>query len=71
MENEAQVTEPVDGAPTPELTVNDLNNLKQILEAAVRRGAFQAGELSGVGAAYDKLDTFLKAVAAQSKQENK
>ncbi len=71
MENQEQMTEGNDGAVTPELTVNDLNNIKQVLEAAVRRGAFQAGELSSVGAAYDKLSTFLQAIASQSKQENK
>jgi len=67
MENEKDETS-TEGGVTPELTVNDLNNIKQVLEAAVRRGAFQAGELSSVGAAYDKLSTFLEAIASQSKQ---
>lgn len=68
MENQGQMSEGGEGGVTPELTVNDLNNIKQVLEAAVRRGAFQAGELSSVGAAYDKLSTFLQAIAAQSKE---
>lgn len=55
---------------TPELTVNDLNNLRQIIEAAVRRGTFNAGEISGVGAAYDKLNSFLTAVAKQNQESN-
>ncbi len=53
-------------APSPELTVSDLNNLKQIVEAAVRRGAFGAAELSSVGAAYDRLNNFLTALAKQT-----
>jgi hypothetical protein len=67
MENETQqpVTE-----PSSELTVNDLVNLKAIIEAAVRRGTFTANEISGVGAAYDKLEKFLSSISAQ-KQENK
>lgn len=68
MENEEQVEGGSEAGVTPELTVNDLNNIKQVLEAAVRRGAFQAGELSSVGAAYDKLSTFLQAIANQPKQ---
>lgn len=68
MENQGQLQDSGEGSVTPELTVNDLNNIKQVLEAAVRRGAFQAGELSSVGAAYDKLSTFLQAIAAQSKE---
>lgn len=63
MENQEQTTEQ---QATPELTVNDLNNLKQIIEAAVRRGTFNAGEISGVGNAYDKLNSFLTAIAKQN-----
>ncbi len=67
MENQEQAAAPA--TPSPELTVNDLNNLKQIVEAAVKRGAFQAAELSSVGAAYDRLNNFLVAVASQPKTE--
>lgn len=63
MENQEQTTEQ---QASPELTVNDLNNLKQIIEAAVRRGTFNAGEISGVGNAYDKLNSFLTAIAKQN-----
>ncbi|NBO28001.1 MAG: hypothetical protein EBX47_05270 [Synechococcaceae bacterium WB8_1B_057] len=61
MENTEQTSE----QPTPELTVNDLNNVKAIIEAAVRRGTFNANEISGVGAAYDKLTTFLNSISNQ------
>ena len=71
MENEEQM--PVEetsseAEPTPDLNVTDLVNIRAIIDAAVRRGTFSASEISGVGAAYDKLDKFLNAV---SKQENK
>lgn len=42
------------------LTVADIANLKQIVEVATSRGAFQAGELSQVGAVYDKVCVWLQ-----------
>ncbi len=36
-------------------SVDDLTNMLNIIETCTRRGAFQAAELSGVGAFYDKL----------------
>lgn len=53
----------------PELTINDLANLRAIIDMAVRRGAFSASEASGVGAAFDRLNAFLTAVAPQQKTE--
>lgn len=68
MENQEQA--PVEGQQTaapqnPELTVTDLINLRAIIDVAVRRGAFNASELSGVGAAFDRLNAFVNAVAPQ------
>ena len=68
MENQeqAQMDAPAVGgetpAPAPELTITDLANLRSILDVAVRRGAFGASEVSAVGAAFDRLNTFLNAV---------
>lgn len=45
----------------PELTIQDLNNLRAIIDVASQRGAFRAPELEAVGNTYNKLDTFLKA----------
>lgn len=53
----------------PELTVTDLNNVRSILDVAVRRGAFGANELTSIGAVYDKLSAFLNAVAAQKPED--
>lgn len=52
----------------PELTISDLQNIKSIIETTVRRGAFQAQELSAVGAVFDKLNNFLNSVSTQSNQ---
>ena len=60
MENQEQTQ-----APAPELSVSDLQNIKTVVEVAVRRGAFGAAEMSSVGAVYDKLSAFLAAVAPQ------
>lgn len=55
---------PAGDAPT-ELTINDLNALKQIIDVASQRGAFKPNEMMTVGSTYNKLETFLAAVAAQ------
>jgi hypothetical protein len=52
----------------PELTVTDLSNLRSIVDVAVRRGAFGASEIAGVGQVFDKLNNFLNAVDVASKQ---
>jgi hypothetical protein len=52
--------------PQPELTITDLTNIRSIIDFAVRRGAFGAAEISGVGTTFDKLNAFLNAVSAKS-----
>ena len=57
VENEVVETQDVDSAvetteenaPAPELTLNDLAVLRQIIEVASQRGAFKAAELESVG----------------------
>lgn len=51
-----------------ELTVNDLQLLRQTIEVATSRGAFKAAEMLTVGTVFNKLDAFLNAVAEQQKQ---
>ena len=51
-----------------ELTVNELQLLRQSIEVATSRGAFKAAEMLTVGTVFNKLDTFLNAVAQQQKQ---
>ena len=49
----------------PELNITDLQNLKTLVDVAVRRGTFQTNELSSVGSVVDRLNNFLAMVAAQ------
>jgi hypothetical protein len=66
---EAQVEAPA----AAELTVNDLNAIKQIIDVASARGAFKANEMAVVGQTYNKLEAFLGAVTASqaAKEEPK
>lgn len=50
---------------SPELTIQDLNAMKAIIDVASERGAFKPNEMMSVGTIYNKLETFLKAVAEQ------
>lgn len=44
----------------PAFNIADLAAVKQIIEVSSRRGAFNAAELSAVGATYDRLMAFLQ-----------
>jgi hypothetical protein len=50
------------------ITVADLNLLKNIIDLASARGAFRAAEMKQIGEVYDKLAAFLEAVVAQADQ---
>jgi hypothetical protein len=54
----------------PELNIADLQNIRAVIDTAVRRGAFGAAEATAVGSVFDRLNTFLTAVApAQTSAE--
>jgi len=63
----ASTQEPVNTATPEGISLNDLSTLKQIVDVATQRGAFRGGELSQVGAVYDKLTAFLTYVEEQQK----
>lgn len=46
----------------PELSLADLQNIRTLIDISVKRGTFVAGEMSSVGAVYDRLSVFLDAV---------
>ena len=52
-------------AQGPDLTVQDLQALKSIIDVASTRGAFKPNEMMTVGQVYSKLEVFLEAVANQ------
>lgn len=49
----------------PELTIQDLGNIRAIIDIAAQRGAFRATELEAVGNTFNKLNAFLNAVAPE------
>lgn len=51
------------------ITIADLNILKNIIDLASTRGAFRASEMTQVGEVYDKLTVFLEAVVAQAQAQ--
>ncbi len=60
---EAPATQEAPAAQGTDLNVSDLVALKSIIEVATTRGAFKATELEAVGKTFNKLNTFLEAVA--------
>lgn len=54
---------------TQQITIADLDTIKNVIDLASTRGAFRAAELSQVGAVFDKLVLFLDAVVAQAQEE--
>jgi hypothetical protein len=70
MTEETKVEQPAEAAlqETNDLTINDLNAMRTIIDIASSRGAFKPNEMVAVGQTYNKLSTFLDAVAKQPKQ---
>lgn len=64
---EAQTEQPQPKAPgaEAELTVQDLQAIKQVIDVASQRGAFRPNEMTTVGGIYTKLEAFLAAVSSQ------
>ena len=54
---------------TTQITIADLDTVKNIINLAATRGAFRGEELSQVGVIYDKLTQFLEAVIKQAKAQ--
>lgn len=67
--NASEATETKTTLEPVQLTIADLQLLSKIVDLASRRGAFQAGELSQVGDAYNKLSGFLAYVDSVQKSE--
>lgn len=66
---QAQATPEMPEQQAPDLTVQDLNNLKSIIDVASQRGAFKPNEMMTVGQTYSKLEMFLEAVARSQPQQ--
>jgi len=72
MTEETNVQQPAEAAPqqqeSNDLTINDLNAMRTIIDIASSRGAFKPNEMVAVGQTYNKLSAFLDTVAKQPKQ---
>jgi len=51
------------------ITIADLNTIKNIIDLASTRGAFRAAELHEIGEIYNRLTQFLDAVVAQAQAQ--
>ena len=54
-----------------ELTVQDLQAIKAVIDVASQRGAFKPNEMMTVGQVYTKLEMFLESVAQQQEPQEK
>lgn len=63
---EQQATAQQPAQSSNDLTINDLNAMKTIIDIASSRGAFKPNEMMAVGQTYTKLESFLDSVAKQS-----
>lgn len=63
-----QSAEPTPQQESNDLTINDLNAMRTIIDIASSRGAFKPNEMVAVGQTYTKLSAFLDTVAKQPKQ---
>ena len=52
-----------------QITIADLDTIKNVIDLACTRGAFRGAEISQVGAVYDKLSAFLQTVIAQAQEQ--
>ena len=71
-QGQAATTGAVGGAPEqqvgPDLTVQDLANIRAIIDVASQRGAFKAAEMQAVGTVFNKLNDFLNTIAPAQEQ---
>jgi hypothetical protein len=63
--DQAQTPEAPPETAAPDLNINDLVAIRNIIDVASQRGAFKANELESVGKTYNKLAGFLDAVTKQ------
>jgi len=73
MKTDEQVTTETNGAeataaPAPELNINDLLAMRNLIDVVTTRGAFKENELSSVGVLFDKLNAFLDAASKAAEQ---
>lgn len=58
-----------DTAQPIQLTIDDLDLVKNVIALACTRGAFQASEMKAIGSLYERIDIFLNAAHAQGQTQ--
>lgn len=51
----------------PNLNINDLATMANVIDICTQRGAFRANELKPVGELFEKISAFVKAAQEQAK----
>ena len=59
---EAPVAPAQEQEAPPSLTIQDLENIRNIIDVASKRGVFKTEEFTMVGTAYGKLSAFITAI---------
>jgi hypothetical protein len=54
----------------PGITITDLKNVLVMIDLATQRGALRAGELSSVGALYEKINQFVQETERKIKADS-
>ena len=67
MSEQTQAPEAATEEAAPNLTVNDLAAVANVIDLAVQRGAFKAAEAKQVGEVFDKVAGFVQFVSDQQK----
>jgi|DEB0MinimDraft_4_1074332.scaffolds.fasta_scaffold00842_3 hypothetical protein len=66
----SEVETQTDGAPQrPQISLIDLANVIQILDAVTSRGAFRGEELEAVGSTRNRIAEFVKAATPEQPEE--
>jgi hypothetical protein len=52
----------------PQISINDLENVVRVIDAAAERGAFKGSELTSVGTVRDKVAAFLAAIPSNEEK---
>jgi len=68
-EEQKQAAPEAPAEQSQELTINDLQAMKVIIDIASSRGAFKPNEMVAVGQTYTKLESFLAVVAKQAEAQ--
>ena len=58
--------EPVEPKTYPPITLNGLNNMKKLVEIAIKRGAYLPNEIKLVGTIYDNFSLGLEGLSASN-----